>query len=92
MKVIKPAHLIASFPLTQPPSGTDTSAKGCFVIAKTPCVASTRRWKPTMGHFQIIHGRNGSENLGSVRPQSLEAFPELNPQYFPPTLIGAEVS
>ena len=31
MKVIKPAYLIASFPSTQPPSGIETSAKGCFV-------------------------------------------------------------
>ena len=33
MKVIKLAYLIASFPLTLPPSGTETSAKGCLVIA-----------------------------------------------------------
>ena len=91
MKVIKPAYLIASFPPTQPPSGTETSAKGCFVITETPCIASTRGEKPRMGHFQIIKGRNGSEYLGSFGPQSLEAFPELNPQYFPPTLIRAEV-
>ena len=45
-----------------------------------------------MGHFQIINGRSGGKNLGSFRPQSLEAFPKLNPQYFPPTLIRAEVS
>ena len=34
MKVRKPAYLIASFPLTQPPSGIETSAKGCLVIAE----------------------------------------------------------
>ena len=67
MKVIKPAYLIASFPLAQLPSGTETSAKGCFVIAKTPCVASTRGWKPTMGHFQLINDHNIVKiNISSV--------------------------
>ena len=67
MKVIKPAYLIASFPLTQLPLGTETSAKGCFVIEETPCVASRKGWKPTMGHFQMINGRNGVKiNISSV--------------------------
>ena len=39
---IKPYGQIASFLLTQPPSGTETSAKGCLVIAATPCVVSTK--------------------------------------------------
>ena len=76
MKVIKPEYLIASFPLTQPPSGTETSAKGCFVIAKTPCVASTRGWKPMMGHFQLINGRNGVKiNISSAFVFIIQALP-----------------
>jgi hypothetical protein len=69
VKVIKPAYLIASFPLTQPPPGTETSAKGCLVSTETPCVASTKGWKPTMGHFQIINSRNGVKITYSIKLQ-----------------------
>ena len=76
MKVIKPAYLIASFLLTQPPPGTETSAKGCFVIAETPCVASTKGWKPTMDHFQIINGRNGVKiNISSAFVFNIRGLP-----------------
>ena len=59
MTVIKRANLIALFPLTQPPPGTEKSTKGCLVNTETPSLASTKGWKPTMGHFQIINDRNG---------------------------------
>ena len=76
MKVIKPAYLIASFPLTQPPSGTETSTKGCFLIAETPCIASTRGWNPSMGHFQLIDGRNGAKiNISSAFVFNIRGLP-----------------
>ena len=76
MKVIKHAYLIASFSLTQPPSGTEMLAKGCFVIAEAPCVASTRGWKPTMGHFQMMNGRNGVKiNISSAFVFNIRGLP-----------------
>ena len=76
MKVIKPAYLFALFPLTQPPSGTETSAKGCFVIAETPAVASTKGGEPTMGHFQLINGRNRVKiNISSAFQFNLRGLP-----------------
>jgi hypothetical protein len=70
VKVIKPAYLIASFPLTQPPPGTETSAKGCIVSTETPCVASTKGWKPMMGHFQVINSLNGEFAFHNYRYKS----------------------
>ena len=76
MKVIKPAYLIASFPLTQPPSGTETLAKGCFVIMETTFAASTRGWKPMMEHFQLINGRNGVKiNISSAFVFNIRGLP-----------------
>ena len=78
MKVIKPAYLIASFLLTQPPPGTETSAKGCFVSAETPCIAYTKGAKPTMGNFQMINGRNGVKiNISSAFVFSIQALPSI---------------
>ena len=78
MKVIKPAYLIASFPLTQPPSGTEMSAKGCLVTAETPYVASTKGWKPTMDHFQMISGHNGVKiNISSAFVFNIRGLPSV---------------
>ena len=71
MKVIKPAYLIASFPLTQPPPGTETSAKGCVVSTETPSVASTKGWKPMMGHFQVINSLNGEFAFHNYRNKAI---------------------
>ena len=78
MKVIKPAYLIASFSLTHPPSGTEMWAEGCFVMVKTPCVASTMGRKPTMGHFQLINGRNRVKiNISSVFVFNIQRLPSV---------------
>ena len=78
MKVIKPAYLIALFLLTQPPLGTETSAKGCLVIAETPYVVSTKGYKPTMGHFQLISSRNGVKiNISSAFVFNIQGPPSV---------------
>ena len=67
---------IALFPLTQPPSGTETSAKGCFVIAKTPCIASTRGVEADDGPLSTDKCRNGVKiNISSAFVFNIQGLP-----------------
>ena len=79
MEVIKPRYLIASFPLTQPPPGTETSAKGCLVNAETPCIVSTKGVEADDGPLSTDKQSQWSQNkyTSSAFVLTIQALPSV---------------